>query len=355
MPTPLPQIIQQQTVSYQNFRVGDGDPNTIGQYGQLGWTYQDWANGDLYVYGEPAIGGPTWLQVLRDEANTPGSTDGQIFTNDGGYNVWSYGINNSSGQVMGWSEFDGLRVYSLLDFNTSADFDNRQLLGVYGEPTASWGEGLVITDSNGNPAINCQPALRMLSDRYGINSVDFDGRGLFDDSGYTTLNYGTKLLNVGDYSNCYWGAGDGIRLLGGKTDGDYSAASPKLAFYNDYLNNTTPAPIVGFNTQYFTPLTGTAIFPANTPGNDILIVLDPAGTLASLTIVLSTMLDNLLGGGATEARIQIFSTRAITTLTINSPGYPLVGAAITTIAANGQHTLRLSSKGGAAKKLYHVI
>jgi hypothetical protein len=233
---------------------------------------------------------------------------------------------------MAWTQSSGLSVYSQSDFLPSARFDQRRL--EYQSTTViDWANGYMYSPSNGSI------------------SLDFKNRQLLDSASQFSVDWGSRVLSSSGGVSCFdWGNDDGVRLIGEANNLDYGPIAPKLAL----AGGNYAAPITAFNTQRFTPTTGNTITLGITAGNDILIVIEPAGTLANLTINIINMLDELIGGGESEARIQIFSTKSITTLTLTTGAYTLVGAPITTIAANGQHTLRLSSQG-ATKRLYHVV
>jgi len=67
----LPETVIQQTISYQNIRVGAGSPNAIKQYGEPGWIYQDWTGGALYVC--TASGTAGWVVVTTGAPPAPAS------------------------------------------------------------------------------------------------------------------------------------------------------------------------------------------------------------------------------------------------------------------------------------------
>jgi hypothetical protein len=308
MPTPLPQITQQQTVSYQNFRVGDGNPNTIGQYGQPGWTYQDWAGGELYVYGEPVSGGPKWLPVLRDEANIPGSTDGQIFTNDGGYNVWAYEVRNSSGQVMSWGAVSGLTVY---DDNVivSGEMHNRQLKSAFGTTTVGWAQGLIVTDLDEYVAINCENGLRMLNDEVGTNSINFAQRDLLDASGNIVLTWNTIPEGF-------------------------------VTVSNNQMPVIDAKPIAAVGLREYDQTTSTASYDllASSASQMTLFL-----TSTSARTTLNLNIDEWLSYVPPGSRLVIFARSAVTTINLTHPSVSRLGAALTTLAAGASAEFIISN------------
>jgi hypothetical protein len=101
------------------------------------------------------------------------------------------------------------------------------------------------------------------------------------------------------------------------------------ALVNKGLVTTDDCCMYQLDGQYntFTPLTGTTITLPNVNVNKS--VINPAGTLAALTIKLPLMPTN-------GQRIKIIFTKAITTLTINGNGSTLVGTAATSAAIGTQ-------------------
>ena len=340
MPAQTADQILQFTQSVMNRRTGQGNPQSNGQYGELGWTYQDWQSGQLYVYGETT--GPNgWMPVLRNENPSVLGGDGAIFTVDGGYAQWGYQIHNSNGLVMYWSQFNGLTVDSILIGGVSAQFDSRNLCEGSGEVTVSWGACQLFDPINQQLSITW--ADRRAYDNYSSTSIDWGSRTL------TTLNN-----DAGEQNQLSWTSSRGVELTGSPYNSPVESFVPKISGLG-----ATGAPITAFNTQSFSPTTGSTINPAFSSGNDILIALEHPATIATLTIGLANMLNNLPGGvgsggfafgeTGTEARVQIYSRHAVTALTVTYPGYTFVGAPITTIAANGTHVLRVSGN-----KIYHV-
>lgn len=81
-----------------------------------------------------------------------------------------------------------------------------------------------------------------------------------------------------------------------------------------------------------TPLTGATITAPDT-GNDVMLDLAPAGTIAALTVVIPTNANSHNG-----QRLVVFSTQIVTTLTLTLGGQTVTNAP-TTIAANGSFEL----------------
>lgn len=86
-------------------------------------------------------------------------------------------------------------------------------------------------------------------------------------------------------------------------------------------------------TQYAAPLTGATVV-MNTSGNNVWLILTPAGTLSALTVLLP-----LNTTVADKTELWVNCTQIITTLTINGNGGAVIGAP-TTIAANGYFHLK---------------
>jgi hypothetical protein len=366
---------------------GQGDPNTANVSGQRGWIYQDLNYGDLFVYGE-TTGPDAWLPVLVDRGSAPGGMDGQIFTKDGGYPIWSYGINTAGVEMMGWGPNSGLFVTCTTDGFMSAGFDNRTLNA--GEETVyNWSDNIIYDWIQ------------------ATESADFNNRMLRDATAVLSVNWGNRSLHSsGGFENLLHSASSVLLVAPVGSEG------PKL--YNSSLTNAA-APICGFNTQTFEPsiqainttttnnsttatlqtattlpigttVTGSGIpagttitnktgntltlsnaatstgtrsldyvvpvVLATTSGNNILVAIQGTGTIGSLAVHLLSMLNNQ---PSTEAIIYIHSSRAITTLkltyseNIQNPEYTFTGTAITNLAANGTHVLRRSGT-----VLYHV-
>lgn len=306
MPTPTQaDKIYTFTQSVANWQSGSGDPNSNNANSKRGYVYQDWTAGDLYVYGQNSNGLDSWLPVLTNtNPAQPSSLDAQIFTNfQGSGPQWSYAIESSLGTIMQWSQSTGVVMLSLTDNYAAADFEGRTLNA--GEQVVYNWSNNVVYDWNGT----------------GEQSVNFGTRQMFTANGVACINYANEAVEL-------------AAPVGGN--------GPVL--YNASLVNTS-APICGFNTQTFTPTTGQTVTVATTSGNNILIAVTGSGILASLTIALSNMLNNL---PSSEAIIYIHSSRTITSLTLTYPD-TFSGTPITALAANGTHVLRRS--GGV---LYHV-
>jgi hypothetical protein len=309
MPTPLPQVIQQQTVSYQNFRVGDGNPNVIGQYGQLGWTYQDWANGKLYVYGEPVSGGPKWLPVLRDEGNIPGSNDGQIFTNDAGYNVWAYEVRNYNSTVMSWGTDSGMSVYGN-DGTVSGELHNRVLKSATGATSVDWVQGLTVIDSSEYPGINCGSGVRLLFDDAGTVSIDF-GSTFTDAAGSRTLKDSTNTP-----------------VLRWNTDNDGFVGINKSDRPDTTYPDWKPIAAVGV-TEYEQPSATASYDLLASSANQMTLFLTSASARTTLNLNINEWLTYV----PTGSRLVIFARNPVTTINLTHASFTRLGAALTTLAA----------------------
>jgi len=103
-----------------------------------------------------------------------------------------------------------------------------------------------------------------------------------------------------------------------------------LALFNT-TNETTDVSIQEPNSQYSAPLTGFTV--AITDNNeDTHLILTPAGTLATGTITLPSVLRD-------KQLVIVNSTQEITALTVDGNGATVVGAP-TTLSANGYFTLK---------------
>jgi len=80
---------------------------------------------------------------------------------------------------------------------------------------------------------------------------------------------------------------------------------------------------------YAQPATGNTVTIPGFNGNQLLVIIDPAGTLATLTITLPAASDG--------QRVVIACSQIVTALTLNSAAGSILGA-ITTIAANALGT-----------------
>jgi len=116
----LPETVIQQTISYQNIRVGAGSPNAIKQYGEPGWIYQDWTGGALYVCTVAGTAG--W--VLSSSGGQPSNP---LLDAVGAYSVDFYNrvlIDANSNSSVDWN------TRSLIDMaegEVTIDWDNRYL------------------------------------------------------------------------------------------------------------------------------------------------------------------------------------------------------------------------------------
>jgi hypothetical protein len=116
------------------------------------------------------------------------------------------------------------------------------------------------------------------------------------------------------------------------------ASHPSSAYLYHVLEEVSAVQNLTTETSYInnfgvsSPATG---FSYTIPANQAFTELTPAGTLAAGTIILPSILNQ-------GSRLEIFSTQTITALTVTPPsGFTVVGAAITTIAANTSLAFRL--------------
>lgn len=101
----------------------------------------------------------------------------------------------------------------------------------------------------------------------------------------------------------------------------------------EYFQKTFASP--EYATQYETPSTGTTVGITDN-GNNVWLLLAPAGTLAALTVALPNA-----SNAADGQELIITSTQIITSLTVSSSGATAVnGAPSTLAAANGFFRLR---------------
>jgi len=109
----LPQVVNQQTISYQNIRVGDGNPNTIGQYGEPGWIYQDWTGGELYVC--TAAGTSSWTATSGGSPVAPVSlgnvTGATSISRAAGERFNATATGNVTLTLTGGSDYDELNLW----------------------------------------------------------------------------------------------------------------------------------------------------------------------------------------------------------------------------------------------------
>lgn len=107
----------------------------------------------------------------------------------------------------------------------------------------------------------------------------------------------------------------------------------------------------GMEMNRSTPLTGASlsILPV-TAGNSVWLLITPAGTLATLTVVLPG--DGSTGGSlvADQQEVLVTSTQTLTSLTVSSVGKTVVGGP-TTLSANGSFRLRYDAVTNAWYKV----
>ena len=304
----LPQVVNQQTVSYQNIRVGQGNPNDIEQYGEKGWIYQDWDGGGLYVCASAGIG--SWNQV---------SAGGPVIP---------YGT--GEGQVLQWN---------------GSVWDNRDFLG------------------DANNAVSANVINRILVDSTGATAAGWEARRLyFEDqtmsvgwqscelqaSEVISLNWSTRSLNdIDGFLSLDWG-------LGAMYD---SLHDVTFDWFNRYLfkqwttlaSGKTSGNIMS-NAQYLpTTNTGGTYNPA-APANAGMVILHQAASaalIASMTLQLhgaTSAIDSVPVGGD----ISFTSRYGVTALTVTYGTHVLLGTAVTTCAAGATITWRkLAVIGGS--------
>ncbi len=112
---------------------------------------------------------------------------------------------------------------------------------------------------------------------------------------------------------------------------DYNATGATVA---EFLQQNATSGSVSI--QYAAPVAviGSSVSIATPNGMDTWLVLTPAGTFSTLTIILPQVATAI-----SAQEIVVNSTQAVTTLTINGNGATVIGAP-TSLAANGFFTLR---------------
>ncbi len=110
---------------------------------------------------------------------------------------------------------------------------------------------------------------------------------------------------------------------------DYNATGATVA---EFLQQNATSGSVSI--QYSAPTTGSSVSIVTPNGMDAWLVLTPAGTLATLTIILPQVATAI-----SAQEIVVNSTQAVTTLTINGNSGTVIGAP-TSLAANGFFRLR---------------
>jgi hypothetical protein len=292
MPTPLPQVIQQQTVSYQNFRVGDGNPNAIGQYGQPGWTYQDWANGRLYIYSNGS-----WRETLIVGGSSTGNVGDILWHGSNGWLHRRYIEDEDLVPVISWQAtgrvlFDNQGVESV-------DFSTRQLLGSSGTMTVDWNAGLFVYDSANTKAIEIDDTYRNLNDFAATVSINFGGRYLTDTSGSPVLTWDTSL------------------------DGFVTVSNNQLP-----VIDAKPIAAVGV-TEYDQPSATASYDLPGSSASQMTLFLSSATARTTLNL----NIDEWLTYVPTGSRLVIFARSAVTTINLTHPSVSRLGAALTTLAA----------------------
>lgn len=142
--------------------------------------------------------------------------------------------------------------------------------------------------------------------------------------------YGTPYAGVWTYP-LIWGVEPSITGVFGGGGNNHPSTAEFLMLSRLFRDAGWVIPTGGQRSATYTPTTG---FSYTIPPGQTMTLLTPAGTLATGTVTLPAVV-------AENQAVQIVSTQAITTLTINPPaGLTLVGASVTTIAANGTLTYR---------------
>ena len=328
MPLPTQVILYPQDVG--NRRIWKGDPNGF-VYGQRGWTCQDWTNGRLYVCEDEGVS--SWGAVTVNSAQIPeGDTVGQIL-------YW-----NGAGWAVESQFVDSLGAISI-------DIWNRNLTDEYSVLSVEWNYR-TLRDGGNNTSLDWNSYL--LLDVSGGNSVDWTSRYLLNSVNATIYDWQTNVIKDGGSPN-YNSANFTARYLYNSLDNVVAHWSTGVhlrtaAGYEPKITQptagVTSAYIDALSSEQITLVSGTPFTISSSAGNNVLIVVQNASTVANAQINLVTLLNNM----PSEGIIYIFSPVALTSLTLTITGYtPLVGAAIGSLAANGTHVLRK-----IGNKLYHV-
>jgi len=358
----LPQTVVQQTISYQNIRVGAGNPNAIGQYGEPGWIYQDWTGGALYVCTVAGTAGWT-LSSSGGQPSNP-LLDGAGFPSVDFYNrSLTTSIDPNEGS------------------NASINWESRQLFNSEANPTLNWNSS-ILTDSNGfyvasinwtnrylydfDEAITVDwngKALVTLDDGSSSNSLGWGARILYNDTGSATVSWNAGQLSFGEIVSVNW-ATRTLSELDGFTTVDWglgimydSLHDITFNWYDRYLlkqwttlaSGKTSGNVMS-NAQYL-PTTNTAgtynpVAPANA-GMVIFHQAASAALIASMTLQLhgaTSALDSVPVGGD----ISFTSRYGVTALTVTYGTHVLLGTPVTTCAAGATITWRkLAVIGGS--------
>jgi hypothetical protein len=433
----LPQVVNQQTISYQNIRVGDGNPNNIEQYGEPGWIYQDWSGGALYVCTVAGIAG--WVlsssggqpsNPLFDASGNPsvdfynrnlfafggGSAsidwgNGELKSIDSGNTTVNWNdavLKDLSGQYsVDWSDWKlykdnstktlDWRNCKLFDGNVieAVDWTDRQMRNSSGAVTVDWAD-CYLRDANKNPSLGWND--RVLQSTSNVTTVDWESNSLWTSSDEWSLNWGSRYLyDVAGHTCVQWGnrvlteSNFGYQTLNWETGVliDYNYGEPKssLNWKTRILYAFEPFPAetettsINWDTrklfnnasvesldwqsghltgQWQTVTTGktsgnlmsnATYLPTNTsgnynpspaPANAGMVIYHVASTnalIASLTLALqggsSAIVSVPIGGD-----ISFTSRYGITTLTVTSGGFTLLGTPVTTCPAGTTITFR---------------
>lgn len=325
----LPDQVIYSTQDVGNMRHCNGNPNTVGVYGEPGWTCQDWTNGFLYVHTETTAAN-AWTQVMTDGGPSTGG-DGTVFVTAGGYAQWSSTIADYSGiSVLEWDV--GLRRLYDAAGTPSVNCDTRDLY-----------------DSVGGASISYNT--RQLTDSFGNGSINYDNRSLYDFTSTPALDFGSRLLINDDasiagnwasrqlYGSNFDGNGNTYPLIDW-TLGFAKRVDPSVDGDNNPIFTNQTAPLSACGTQRYVPASGATVTPSTDVATDLTVFIDTAATLASLTVHLKTFLDKAPDG----ARVTIFTRSAITALTVTAAGYTVYGNAVTTLAVGSslEYVLRRS-------------
>ncbi len=349
MPTPTQaDKIYTFTQSVANWTSGAGDPNLTNLDSKRGYVYQDWTNGQLYIYGE-SQGADQWLRVLRDEASGGSGGDGTIFTNYQGYNIWARSVDAGSGVIFDWDIDRGLKVYSGDGTsNQSADFDLRVLYDHDGVAVADWNTYVLASVTEGLVTLNWDQR-NLLSE--GIPTVDWANQ-LLRETGYSQVCLNWNLFELYDQEFAAVSANWNLRQLYDSSAGGLSvdwqarqlradASTITADWFSRILygawttQETSKTSGNVMSMANYAPTTTSGTYNPAAPANAGMSIYHVASTnalIAAMTLALhgtSSAIDSVPIGG-----VMSFTSRyGVTALTVTYGGYTFLGTAVATIAA----------------------